>query len=180
MNDPLPPQIDALASAPDPFAPAACRACGAALPPTGGFCEACGAGQGVEIDEAALYATPIAEARKWIAITGGLYVLGGLLMFAILSSRGGNSLDAGVTLVLNLVIAGIHGGLWVWAGRAPLAASIVAAAIFAMVHLTNAVLDPTTIFQGIFVKVFFAIALWKGIHAGLEVRKLELARGRRT
>ena len=180
MNDTPASGDPALAAAPDPFAHPVCVACGAALPPSGHFCEACGVSQNHDIDRAH-HAKPIAEARKWIAITGVLYVLGGLLLFMVLGY--GDNPDSRVaiaTLALNLVIAAIHGGLWWWAGRAPLAASIVALAIFLMVHLTNAVLDPSTIMNGIFLKVFFVIALSKGIRAGLEVRKLELSHARRA
>ena len=94
MNDAFPPATDAaLASAPDPFARAVCHGCGAALLPSGRFCEACGRDQAADaadfdVEIAALHAPQIAKARKWIAITGGLYVLGGLLLFAVRRTGG--------------------------------------------------------------------------------------------
>jgi hypothetical protein len=73
-------------------------------------------------------------------------------------------------LFANLILAGCMGGLAIWSRRAPLGAAIVAATIFAAVNVFNAIVDPTTIAQGLFVKIVFVALLARGIHSALALR----------
>ena len=58
-------------------------------------------------------------------------------------------------------------GLFFWARRSPLPALITALALFVGVHILAAVIDPSTLVQGVFVKVLFVAALIVAIKASL-------------
>jgi hypothetical protein len=70
-------------------------------------------------------------------------------------------------LVVNLTLAAIFGGLFLWGKRSPLPAIATALAVFVVVHLVNFVLDPSTIVQGIIIKVIAIGALATGLRAAL-------------
>ena len=76
-------------------------------------------------------------------------------------------------LFLNIFLAGLMGGLWVWAKKSVLPAMLVALAVFATVHVASAMMDPKTIVQGIYIKIFAIVALTRGVRAALAARKLE-------
>jgi len=73
-------------------------------------------------------------------------------------------------LIVNLVLAAIMGGLWVWARRAPLPAIACALALFVVVQLVSAVVDPSSIVKGILIKLIALAALGKGLKAALDAR----------
>ncbi|MBI4955585.1 MAG: zinc ribbon domain-containing protein [Myxococcales bacterium] len=73
-------------------------------------------------------------------------------------------------LVVNVVLASLMGGLYLWARKSPLPAIITAFALFFVVHFVNFLLDPATIVQGIIIKVLAIAAFVAGIKAALEVR----------
>jgi hypothetical protein len=64
------------------------------------------------------------------------------------------------------------GVLWVWARRAPLPAMVCALAIFVVVHVANAIIDPSTLYQGVIVNALAVAALVKGLKAALAARML--------
>jgi hypothetical protein len=74
-------------------------------------------------------------------------------------------------LVVNLVLAAIMGVLWLWARRAPLPAIAGARAVFVVVQVVSAVVEPTTIYRGIIIKVIALLALGKGLRAALAARE---------
>ena len=57
-----------------------------------------------------------------------------------------------------------------------LAAVITALGIYVAVQVASALIDPTTLAQGIIMKVIIIGALIKGVKAGLDSRALEVAR----
>lgn len=73
-------------------------------------------------------------------------------------------------LGLNIFLAVIMFGLSRWSKSSPLPAIIVAASIYLAVNVLNAVLDPTTIAQGMIMKIFFISMFYKGIKSALEAR----------
>lgn len=73
-------------------------------------------------------------------------------------------------LISNLVLATIMAVLALWGKRSPLAAVLIATAIYAVVLVTNAILNPATIFQGIYLKVLTVVLLTRGIKAALALR----------
>jgi hypothetical protein len=79
-------------------------------------------------------------------------------------------------LGLNLFLAAVMVGLWVWSKRAVLPAILTALGIYVTVQVASLLFDPATIAQGIIMKVIVIAALVKGVKSALEARKLELAR----
>jgi hypothetical protein len=73
-------------------------------------------------------------------------------------------------LLVNSILAGVMTLLFFWGKRAPLAAILVAGATYAVVNVTNAIIDPTTIAQGLFLKIIIIAILIKGIKAALALR----------
>ena len=73
-------------------------------------------------------------------------------------------------LIVNLGLAVVMAGLALWGRRAPLAAVLVAAATYAVVIVANAIIDPTTIAQGIYVKIIVVLVLFRGVQAALALR----------
>ena len=73
-------------------------------------------------------------------------------------------------LIVNLVLAAVMTGLYIWGKRAPLAAVLVATATYLVVIVTNAIIDPKTIGQGIYLKIIIVALLVKGIRSALALR----------
>lgn len=76
-------------------------------------------------------------------------------------------------LALNLVLGAIMVGLWFWSKRAALSAIIAALAVFVTVHVANALVDPASLVQGLFIKVIGTVVLVRGVRAALEARRIE-------
>lgn len=76
-------------------------------------------------------------------------------------------------LFLNVFLAALMGGLWLWAKKSVLPAMLVALAVFATVHVASAIIDPKTIIQGIYIKIFAIVMLTRGVRAALSARRLE-------
>lgn len=75
-------------------------------------------------------------------------------------------------LVVNLGLAALYLVLWWWAKRKPLPATLIALLVFVTVMVVSAVFEPSTIYQGILVKIFFTLALVRAVTAAAEERKL--------
>jgi hypothetical protein len=74
------------------------------------------------------------------------------------------------TLILNLIVAVLMCGLWFWAKRAPLPAIACAFALFIVVHVGSALVDPSNIAKGLIIKVIAVGVLAKGLKAALAAR----------
>jgi hypothetical protein len=79
-------------------------------------------------------------------------------------------------LGLNLFLALVMLGLWMWSKRSLLPAIITALGIYVTVIVASALYDPKSLVQGVIVKVVVIVVLAKGVRAALAARKLELAR----
>jgi len=75
-------------------------------------------------------------------------------------------------LFLNLFLAAVMAGLYVWAKKAPLPAVLVAAGTYLAVQVVSAIVEPTSIAQGIVMKIFIVTMLYRGIRAGIQQRAL--------
>jgi hypothetical protein len=80
--------------------------------------------------------------------------------------------------VVNMVLAFIMLVLFFWARVSPLPAILVAASMFAMVHVFNAVLAPESLREGIVIKAFALVTLAIGIRAAVQHRGQAGAAGR--
>jgi len=87
---------------------------------------------------------------------------------AVAHDRGQVNLLLGV----NIGLAAIYLGLFFFAKKNALTASVIALFLFVTVIAVSAVFEPTTLAQGIIVKILFIGALAKAISAALQERKL--------
>jgi hypothetical protein len=76
-------------------------------------------------------------------------------------------------LVINVALGLLYLGMWAYARKNPLAAAMIALLTFVTVHVVNAILEPKTIVQGIFVKILFVAALIGAVRAAFEARRLK-------
>ena len=83
-------------------------------------------------------------------------------------------------LFVNIGLAIAYLGMWFWAKRNALAASVTALLLFITVMGVNAVYDPKTLAQGVIVKIFFIAALAKAISAAQEERRIQAQMPRAT
>lgn len=75
-----------------------------------------------------------------------------------------------LTLIGHLILAVLLGALWFWALKAPLPAIACALAVFIVVQVVSAVIEPSHLYKGIIIKVLALIALGKGLKAALAAR----------
>lgn len=80
-------------------------------------------------------------------------------------------------MVVMLGIGAVFGGLWVWCKSNPFAASIIALLVFGTLHITEAIIDPSTITNGIILKVIVVVVLTRAISAGIKHREFVRERG---
>ena len=73
-------------------------------------------------------------------------------------------------LVVNGILAVLMGALWLWARRAPLPAIACALALYLVVQVVSAIVDPSSIVKGIIIKLVAFGALYKGFKAALAAR----------
>ena len=76
-------------------------------------------------------------------------------------------------LLLDAVLLGIFIALYITARTRPLAACVTALCVFWALHLLVAVFDPTTLVNGIIVKILFTVALINGIRNANHAHKLQ-------
>lgn len=75
-------------------------------------------------------------------------------------------------LIVNIALSVIYFGLWFWAKTKPYAAALVALLLFLTVIVISAVWEPSTLAQGILIKILFIAALAKAVMAGREERRM--------
>lgn len=75
-------------------------------------------------------------------------------------------------LIVNISLSVIYFGLWFWAKKNPYAAALVALLLFLTVIVISAVYEPSTLAQGVLVKILFIAALVKAVTAGREERRM--------
>jgi hypothetical protein len=64
-------------------------------------------------------------------------------------------------------------GLYFYSKRSPLVALVIALAVYGSVLVLNAILDPATIGQGLYMKLIVLAVLVKGVQSALELRKVD-------
>ena len=93
-------------------------------------------------------------------INGVTYTAGELRTQVIWEQRG--------VLVVNLMLAAIMVVLAWWSKQRALPAILVATAIFVVVQVAGAIVDPKTLMQGLVVKAFVIVVLVKGIKGAIS------------
>lgn len=71
-----------------------------------------------------------------------------------------------------LAFAAVYVGLWAWCPHNPLAASLVGLLVFVLVHLVEAVIDPSALARGLVIIAVIVAALVWAVAGALEHRKL--------
>jgi len=74
---------------------------------------------------------------------------------------------------LNVFLALVMFGLYYYSRRAPLTALIAAVSVYVAVQVLNAIVDPKTLAQGIYVKIFVTFFLANGVRSALQLRNLK-------
>lgn len=144
-----------------------CPKCQTRNPGTASFCESCGKSlerlrEADDMIERAL----LQEARK------GVWALGIVAVLQV-----GAVLIYGTDNWALWGIAGLFAVLAVWALRAPFIASAVGMAAFVLLHGAEAVIDPSSIYKGIIMKVVVIAVLAGAIRNGLKYREFRKQRG---
>lgn len=178
-----------------------CRSCGARVKPNDRFCDGCG--HPLTTAQARSYEQRVKEATSSMRTLAVIFLLSGASMYFMTKSQSAEalvrlaSLDStatldvgGVTytvadlrqqlnwapwgvLIPNVVLAAVMTGLAAWGKRSPLSAVLVATATWAVVMVTNAIIDPATIGQGIILKIIVIAVFARGIRAALALREVK-------
>lgn len=80
-----------------------------------------------------------------------------------------------MSFAVNYLLAATFVGLYFWARKAPLPATVTALCIYLAVQVLNAIVDPATLIQGILFKVFCILGLIAGVRAALSARQAAAA-----
>lgn len=78
-------------------------------------------------------------------------------------------------LVLNLFLAAVMAGLWVWGRRNPFPAIVIALATYLAVIVGNAIVSPASLASGLLVKLIVLTYLFRGLKAALALRAARAA-----
>jgi hypothetical protein len=90
---------------------------------------------------------------------------------AVSSSRG----QVRMTLATNMALAVMYFGLWLWAKKNALGAALVACIVYMTVIVASAIVDPSSLGQGIVMKGFIVVALVSAVSSAYKFRRLEPA-----
>ena len=152
-----------------------CPRCGDSIQFLDQQCAGCGADISIELEIAAFHQPAIDSARKMILWAGTFYLLLPILMFAMLARLAGGSVFAStaflVTFGVGAAIFAGHVGLWWWARRSPLPATLIAFAVFLGYVVITGVAD------GFVLKLVGFVVLGRAVLASNRVRKLRVGGG---
>ncbi len=171
-----------------------CTNCGTPATPDASFCESCG--------EAISGATPV-SARKRAGGRGTMHgyslkrkmhgASGALLAVAIFQTLGlllvyyqmKDVLDvpevagqAQLIIAIVAVLAVCFWGLWWWSKTNPFVAGVVGLVLYVTLQFVAALVEPSSLFKGIIIKVIIIVVLVKAVMAGAEYRRTMRAQGR--
>ena len=79
------------------------------------------------------------------------------------------------TFVTSTILAIFYILLGFWSQKKPLMAFLLAGLLFLTTLVTNALIDSSTIYQGIILKIFIIFYLYRGVNSALELRNLRKA-----
>jgi hypothetical protein len=106
----------------------------------------------------------INQARNIIFIAAGLTLVIGLIA--------GFGTDEGFeVMIVSIVLCLIYLILAAWCNSNPFGAILTALILYVTIQLINAFFDPTTLFQGIILKIIFIAGFVKGIRSAQEAQR---------
>jgi hypothetical protein len=161
----------------------ACPACATEASAGEAFCTACGYPfEGTEQEQRYFLsvreskAIDLDEANKKIKKAGNiLYLIAAatVIMGFIAYARGKNMEARQLTMIINMILAGIYAALGAWSRKKPLTAIISGFSLYVLILLLNAVVSPITILSGIIIKIIFIGFFIRGIKSAIEVEKIK-------
>ncbi len=154
-----------------------CSKCDTILLENNKFCSNCGFPErGTEKEKAIFIANAVMKknghldvdekinsGKKTLLILAALCVVFGFISYGV-----NNDISV---LVSNLILAVIYAGLAWLATTKPFAALLSALLLYIMIHILNAIVDVTTIYQGLLVKVLVITYLSKGVYSAMNQEK---------
>lgn len=138
-----------------------CPGCGTTPKAYDTFCASCG--QELAPPEDYAHIRQLKWARNSIAYLGVMFVVFGVIVSLVAKNP--------TVLAINLILAAVMGALFLWSKRAPLPAIIVASGTYLVVVVTNALVDPRSLGQGLYLKIIIVAALAKGVKSALALRE---------
>lgn len=105
----------------------------------------------------------IKSAKTIIYILAGLVFVTGLIQFF--------ASDDFAAMIVNLSISLLYLILAAWSDKNPFGAILTAFIIYLTLHIVNAFVEPSTLFQGIIIKIIFIGAFIKGIRSAKEAHE---------
>lgn len=110
--------------------------------------------------------TNIGQAEKILYALAVIFGLFGLFSGVVINFN----LDL---LITNLIVAAIYLGLAIWCNKNPFAAILTGFLLYITLQVLNALIDPTTIYQGLLLKIFLISGLYYGYNAVKKAQKIE-------
>ncbi|WP_299432901.1 zinc ribbon domain-containing protein [uncultured Aquimarina sp.] len=105
----------------------------------------------------------INSARTTLYWMAGIFFVSGLFLFFILDDIG--------TLIAGVILAVIYLVLAYWSQKKPFAAILSGLLLYLMVIALNVIMEPTTLFKGIIMKIIILSFLIKGVYSASQNSK---------
>lgn len=158
----------------------ACPQCDHENPHASRFCEGCGSAlqdpRAAEMEadsvEAEFHLDRVRKARGAFVLLGVLQLVAGGL--SAMSAPDGMGT---IFFAVEATLAAIFFGLAWWCTKQPFAAAMVGLILYGGLHLVATIVDPSTLFQGIVVKVIVIAILVRAVRAGITHRHFMRSRG---
>lgn len=150
---------------------------------SGKFCPKCGfPANGTEQDQKNFYHAlklkqdVLDDAQKklkrvsvMLYILAGINILYGLYFFGAGAALYGD--DAGIIGATTIIMGLIFIGCALWVKKNPVAGTVTAFSIYALVQVASALVEPTTLFQGIILKIIIVVIFVRGIRSAFDYRE---------
>jgi len=160
-----------------------CDACSANTTTDDAFCTTCGYPlQGTEQEQRHFLSVreakvidlddankKIRRASVALYIIAGTTVVFGFATYAI--SKDPDTKNS--VLITNLILGAIYAGLGFWCNKKPLAAIISGSALYGLILILNAIVNPLTIVSGLIFKIVIIGFFVRGIKSAIEAEKLK-------
>ncbi len=158
------------------IAPKTCSQCNSEIQLVQKYCNDCGYPEGgteqeqsgfhakqvIKKREQAEASSQIKKARNSIFVVAAIAFLSGIYYYF--------KLEDSSILIVNTILSLCYLLLGFWSQKRPLVALILALLVYLTTIVINGLLDPTTIYKGILIKIFILGYLSKGINSALQLR----------
>lgn len=160
-----------------------CKACAAKINEDDFFCQSCGFpikapaeerdafinNRDYKAYELSLMQKQVKSASTSIFVIGVFTALAGIFYYFTLPEEQ----KPLVTMILNLLIAGIFIALGFWCKEQPVAAIISALSLYTILLILIMINDPMSILKGIIFKIIIIVYLLKGLNSAFESQKIK-------